>query len=66
MLSDVEGSIASGVPPSERLYCQVKFAQELSAQMEKRNLKHGVRYKVRILLYSLRFVLSFGAWVVSK
>jgi hypothetical protein len=48
MVSSVEGSIASDVPPSEDMYCKVRFAQELSAEMEKRNLKHGVRYKVRV------------------
>ena len=46
MVSSVEGSIASGEAPSERLYCQVRFAQELSSEMETRKLKHGVRYKV--------------------
>ena len=40
--------MASGEAPSEQMYCQVRFAQELSAVMEKQNLKHGVRYKVQM------------------
>ncbi len=46
MLYALEGSVASGVSPSEQLYCQLRFARELSSEMAKRNLKHGVRYKV--------------------
>ena len=46
MLYALEGSVASGVSPSEHLYCQLRFAKELSSEMAKRNLKHGVRYKV--------------------
>ena len=46
MVASVEGSVAAGVVASADLYCQVQFIQELSAEMSKRLMKHGVRYKV--------------------